>query len=175
VSRASLRETYSDIGQTAIFTLEFHIPFFALRREKTFDRRAGSRQSTESLSQSSLREGSLLPFGNNNIDDRMYYYEASNSLLVTGPDEWMWTSYCFADTYYNSERGDVEDFETADAKVKDAASDRHSSLGFPVWDPRQYYLMILSRRLMQATNEWSNLVSVLEVRLTAFVREFRAS
>ena len=158
-----------------MFALEFHIPFFALRRERTFDRRAGSGEASRTHSQASLRKGSLLPFGDRNIDDQMYYYEASVSLLVSGPDEWVWTSYCFVDTYYNNERETMEDFENEDGKDTDARSGRHSFFKSPVWDPRQYYLAVLSRRLMQVTNEWSNLVSVLDVRLTSFVREFQAS
>ena len=102
----------------------------------------------------------------------MYYYEASISLLVAGPDEWVWTSYCFADTYYNNERGNVEDFENEGTNT---GSGRHLFSNSPVWDPRQYYLTVLSRRLMQAANEWSNLVSVLDVRLLAFVREFQSA
>ena len=46
----------------------------------------------------------------------------------------------------------------------DALTGGEKSIQYPVWNPREYFLSVLSRRLKQVTKEWSNVVESLEDR-----------
>ena len=92
-------------------------------------------------------------------------------MLITGVDEWLWSCHCFVDNYYNSVREKPEDFETGDGKGKDAPTGQYLSLQFPVWNPRQYFLVILARRMMQIASEWTNLTRAFNARLMSYVSD----
>lgn len=92
-------------------------------------------------------------------------YEAQVSVLVTGVDEWFWTAYCCAETYFGSEEPVNYYYENH----LDAPSGGEISSQLPVWNPREYFLSILSRRLKQVTKEWSNVVEAVEQCLKGYV------
>ena len=94
-----------------------------------------------------------------------YLYEAQISLLITGVDEWFWTTYFCAETHFGSE----ESIQYYHENKLDALTGGEKSLLYPVWNPREYYLSILSRRLKQVTKEWSTVVESLEDRLRIHV------
>ena len=88
-------------------------------------------------------------------------------MLVTGFDEWFWTAYCCAETYFGSE----ESIQYYTDNQLDALTGGEKSMLYPVWNPREYFLSILSRRLKQVTKEWSNVVETLQDRLRLHVSE----
>ena len=88
-------------------------------------------------------------------------------MLVTGVDEWFWTAYFCAETYFGSE----ESIHYYTDNQYDALTGGEKSLLYPVWNPREYFLSILSRRLKQVTKEWSNVVETLQDRLRLHVSE----
>ena len=90
-----------------------------------------------------------------------YLYEAQISLLVTGVDEWYWTAYCCTEVYFSSE----EKMQYYHDHGLDAPSGGERPAHSPVWNPREYFLFILSRRFRQVTKEYQNLVVALEERL----------
>ncbi|KAL8822470.1 MAG: hypothetical protein Q9191_006796 [Dirinaria sp. TL-2023a] len=143
------RQPISDFG----FALEFHLPYYALRHgvSRRFDLR-GLRRSYK--------------FRSGLVDENLheYLYEAQVSLLVTGSDEWFWTAYCCAETYFGSE----ESAKYYHEKRLDAPSGGEISSRLPVWNPREYFLSILSRRLKQVTKEWNNTVKAVEQCLKAY-------
>lgn len=93
-------------------------------------------------------------------------HEAQISFLVAGIDEWYWTAYCCVDKYFGSE----ETIQSYLDKQLDAPIGGYGRLTeFPVWNPREYFLIVLSRRIRQVTREWSSLVVTLEERLQSYV------
>ena len=89
-------------------------------------------------------------------------------MVVIGYDEWHWTAYCCADTYFGSE----ETIQLYHERGLDAPSGGARPTHYPVWNPREYFLFILSRRTKQVTKEWGNVVNTLEDRLRYYVRTY---
>ena len=140
------------------FVLEFHIPFLAVRE------------------QSDLHDGRLLrksydlPEWLDTGRPTAKFHESQLSLLVYGPDEWLWTAYCFVDTFYGSEVS-PEEYLTAHEGAADAPSGGEILLEDPIWNPREYFLFVLARRMRQVEREWSNLVAAINARLSTYVRQ----
>jgi len=114
-----------------------------------------------------LRSSRPLPLPRNEDEKEDLYYEFQLSVLVTGVDEWLWTSYCCVDTYYGCEPDRRAYLE--DAHPAEPASGGSASLDFPIWNPREYYLVVLSRRISQATREWVSLIEAFEERMITYV------
>ena len=130
--------------------MEFHLPYYALRQS----------QHQQVDPWGIRRGGKFIPERSvHGVQD--WFYEAQISVLVTGIDEWFWTVYCFVDTYFGSE-------ETVDyyhERGLDALTGGEKASHYPAWNPRGYFLQLLSLRLKQATQEWSNVVDALDDRL----------
>lgn len=107
-----------------------------------------------------------LPRPNSN-EDKDFYYEAQISVLVTGVDEFLWTSICCVDTFFGCETG-RKDYLEDDAPVEPATGGS-SPLRYPMWNPREFFLVVLSRRIARATREWSTLIEAFEERMNAYV------
>src|SRR5579871_4683762 len=121
------------------------MPYFALRQgKKIVDIREGKE----------LRKGRPLPLHreNNCIQKLDFYYEAQISVLVTGVDEWLWTTYCCVDAYFGCETGRKE---YLDDPPMEPATLGSSTLFFPKWNPREFFLLVLSQRITHATKEWT--------------------
>ena len=141
------------------FALEFHLPYYALRQDRAL----------QADSRGLRRSGYFIP----NLDgpqNHEYLYEAQLSLLVTGVDEWFWTAYCCAETYFGSE----ESIQYYSDNELDALTGGEKSMLYPVWNPREYFLSVLSRRLKQVTKEWIIVVDTLQDRLRLHVSEIVA-
>lgn len=137
--------------------MEFHLPYYALRRGAM----------TDADSRGLRRCGRFNPIGTNTGDPE-YLYEAHISVLVTGPDEWFWTALCCVETYFDSRESCQRYYDQG----FDAPTGAAQPMEFPVWNPRQYYLLILSRRMGQITKEWANIVNTFDKRLQYYVRMF---
>jgi len=98
----------------------------------------------------------------------LYYYEAQTSVLVTGLDEYFWTVYCIVETYYGSEEKEWTYLTAKDPL--DPPTGGAKWLKLPHWNPREYYLRIVSQRIDQATQEWKALIEAFDERMTAYVR-----
>ena len=135
--------------------MEFHFPYYALRESPTCiaDSRA-------------LRRCAVFP-GKYSAGAQTHEYlcEAQVSVLVTGIDEWFWTAYCCVDKYFGSE----ETVQNYYDKGLDALSGGERWLRLPIWNPREYFLFILSCRFQQATKEWTIVVRALEASLRSQV------
>lgn len=121
-----------------------------------------------SMKLDSSRELPLSPNAASRGGDAIYYHEAQLSLLIFGVDEWLWTAYCCPDTYFGSEKYAEEDFD--DGNGADPNAGGAVMIEQPVWNPREYYLMLLQRRMSQATHEWTELVNAFTERMDQFVR-----
>lgn len=145
------------------FELQFHMPFLSLRRRSSQNPQDDKRK----LGRRSLRAFRKLPLARDKAEEEYYYYEAHTSFLVTGVDEWFWTLYCCVDTYFGSE----PEYRTyLDGQYgSDPATGGFLWLKFPRWNPREYFLVVLSRRMMQATREWRALIDAFEERMEEYV------
>ncbi len=119
-----------------------------------------------------LRSHHLLPLPRllSEAVDPGHYYEAQLSLIVTGVDEWLWTAYCCVDTYFGAENDWQSYPERADFGY-DGPTGGWAWQKYPYWNPREYYLTVLARRMLQATAEWQALVDTFEERLITYVRD----
>lgn len=141
------------------FALEFHLPYYALRRSPI------PQEDARGL----RRCGSFIPSRENpNASD--YIYEAQVSVLVIGVDEWFWTAYCCTDTHFGSE----ETVQYYHEHSLDAPTGGEKSTIYPIWNPREYFLLILSCRVKQIRKEWSNIMDALEDRLQYHVKHIRS-
>ncbi len=95
----------------------------------------------------------------------LFYYDAQTSLLITGVDEWNWTAYCCVDTFFDNEQDPVWYLQTE----YDGPSGGSRAQSQPAWNPREYFLIVFSRRLRQVSREWKNITDVLNARLDTFV------
>jgi hypothetical protein len=135
--------------------MEFHFPYYALRESATCitDPR-------------NVRRCTVFPGKySRRTQSKEYLCEAQVSVLVTGIDEWFWTAYCCVDKYFGSE----ETLQHYYDGNLDAPSGGERWLDFPIWNPREYFLFILSRRFRQATKEWAIVVRALEESLRSQV------
>jgi hypothetical protein len=154
--------------------LEFHMPFYALRgADYSSDARdkAPNFMSKTRAHSGKLRASQVLPLEFSSEEGKLYYHEAQISFLIYGVDEWFWTAYFFEDDYFkfNSKDSREKDWSGPDNRGIDAPIGREHSLKHPVWNPRQYFLIVLSRRTTQITKEWRNLISAFEERMTEYV------
>ena len=130
------------------------MPYLALRQSpKTPDRRG-------------LRKSHQLPLSSPGVKDA-YFYEAQISFILTGIDERLYTAICLADTFFGSE--DFRDSYTSQTSALDAPSGGGHWLKFPVWNPRQYFLTVLAKRISQVRGEWMNLIDHFMARLDDYV------
>ena len=154
--------TGSRLQSVHLFTLSrilgslWNFPYYALRQDVTL--KADSRGLR--------RSGYFIP-SLEGPQNNEYLYEAQLSLLVTGVDEWFWTAYCCAETYFGSE----ESIQYYSDNQLDALTGGEKSMLYPVWNPREYFLSILWRRLKQVTKEWVNVVETLQDRLRLHVSD----
>ncbi|KAJ5759384.1 tumor suppressor protein LOH1CR12 [Penicillium odoratum] len=128
-------------NNTRGFTLEFHLPHYALRKNNQ-PLRDGRK----------LRKHRLFRLlGQDAI------YEAQLSLIVFGVDEFFWTAYFCEDAYLRANNPIAEYLQD---EVDGPSSGLRMSQ-FPIWDPRYYFLSILVIRTSQITMEWAVLMEII--------------
>ena len=135
------------------FSLGFHLSYVALREGAALSDLRGVRQSYSMIK----------PLGDS--ADELFYYDAQISFLITGVDESQWTAYCIIDTYMGSN----EDTESYFIRKEDGPSGGAREESRPCWNPREYFLIVLSERITQITREWGNVTSTLMERLDTYV------
>lgn len=136
------------------FSLGFHLSYVALREGAMHSDPRGVRQPYSMIK----------PMGDSSADE-LFYYDAQISFLITGVDEGQWTAYCIIDTFMGSN----EDTEAYLLQKADGPSGGARKESQPCWNPREYFLIVLSQRIKQITREWGNVTSTLMERLDAYV------
>ena len=96
----------------------------------------------------------------------VFLHEAHVSCVVAGTDESRWVAYCFLDTYFE-EDGVREDVTSYHERRKGGENPDPLTYGYldadhPPWDPRQYFLIVLSIQLRVTGREWERLVQEVE-------------
>lgn len=143
-----------------MFNFEFHIPHFALRRGPRIE-------DARRFDGHPLRKSVQLPLYRNKHEKLDHYYEVQLSLLVTGVDDWLWTSFCCVDTYHGSEPTKHEYLDGAFPTEPATAGSK--SLEYPIWCPRDFFLIVLDRRMMQAVTEFKALIDAFDQRMISYV------
>lgn len=82
----------------------------------------------------------------------------------------MWNLYCLVETHFEDSH-DPADLDWYVTTMRDAPSGGGVPYNMPIWNPREYFLLVLCRRMGQATLEWQNLVETLDQRLKDLVNQ----
>ncbi|KAF2009131.1 hypothetical protein BU24DRAFT_91180 [Aaosphaeria arxii CBS 175.79] len=150
-----LFRTHFRVSMSGVYTIEFHIPYLALREGSPMqdDRRQGPHHCPAHKRLPLPRPG----------DQEAYYYEAQTSFLLTGIDERMYTVVCAVDTFFEREQNKNRQLNKTSSL--DAPSGGSLWLEYPVWNPRQYALVVQAQRMLQAREEWTTLINYFVERL----------
>ncbi|KAF2178428.1 hypothetical protein K469DRAFT_754507 [Zopfia rhizophila CBS 207.26] len=153
--QTSMRVKISDRDYT-VFQMDFHMPFCALRRgrpEEYF--RDGVKPRRK------WRDISFLANG-------MGIHEAQISFTICGPAESRWVAYAFVDTDFDEDKEmGADEFDYTSMLADQIASDGEVDANRPIFNPREYYLLIVSIRLKQVVKEWAGLVQIVEKGIEA--------
>ncbi|KAJ5711067.1 tumor suppressor protein LOH1CR12 [Penicillium malachiteum] len=123
------------------FTLEFHLPHYALRRD--------DHQLQDSRR---IRKHRLF-----RLSGQDAIYDVQLSLIVYGVDDFFWTA-CFCEDVYFRASNPINGYLQDEV---DGPSSGLRMTRFPIWDPRYYFLSILVIRMSQITMEWAVLMEVI--------------
>jgi hypothetical protein len=142
--------------------MEFHLPFFALR--KTPPPNSSPRAHGKRLRE--MKDLSFLKGQNTGPEDQENYciYPAQISCVVWGLDEWQWAAYAFVDTEHNDDSDD-----SAEGINEDPIAACGLDASRPIWKPRQYFLKVFEVRAKQARQEWDHLVRRLVLDIDEYV------
>lgn len=156
--------------------MEFHLPFFALRKAPPpggSPGKVGGKRPREPKDISFLKENN-----DEGAEQDIYrLYPAQTSCLVQGSDEWQWVAYAFLDTEHDEE--DNSDDRTADRddwpEVTFAKSIIEGLIACghhaeqTIWQPRQYFLKTFEIRIKGVWQEWDQLIYQLVANTRAYV------
>jgi hypothetical protein len=107
---------------------------------------------------------SFLKIQTPNSQDRRKYgiYEAQISFVICGPDETRWVAYAFVDTDFGGEDMGDEPSSCDGIGWDPIATEGKLDANLPIWDPREYFLIIFEIRIAQVRKEWEYLVRTVE-------------
>lgn len=136
--------------------------------------RRGPLQGTKdprTISGKCLRKSEALPLGSVSLDQEdLYYHQAQTSSLSWGADEWFWTELFLVDTYFGSEENHRTYFtDCNEGDGLDPPLGGRGSMVTPRFDPREYFLLKVDRRIEQVATEYSALVETFDKRMEAYV------
>src|SRR6201999_3345192 len=135
-----------------MFHMAFHLPHFAWRPSLRRDHRLCGE---EPLRQT--RDVSFLDW--KNAERSGYLHEVQTSFVLAGWNDYLWTSYCFDDVYFEAWKD--REFLFSGRKGILTPGNRTDPIrrGRPIADdafqnPREYFLAVLRIRVMHVRNEW---------------------
>ncbi|KAF0324800.1 hypothetical protein GQ607_007971 [Colletotrichum asianum] len=159
------------------FTLEFHLPFFALREQLRVpddNRKRPDGSPCRKTLDLSFLTGIINSTGSTNVS--YYLHEAQTSLLIVGNNNTVWTAYLFTDTYHNGRPGETnhEDLSFFQQPLEenelfyDPLTMGQHDANVPIWDPREYFCLIVRIRLGLIKEEWAYIFSFFAEKIGAF-------
>ncbi|CAJ0553170.1 Ff.00g116820.m01.CDS01 [Fusarium sp. VM40] len=150
------------------FTFSFSFPFYSLQCGKKAP--ADHRRKTDGTPLRKVQKLITHPMD----DQEDYLYESQISVLVTGINSRVWTSYCLLDTYYKQKSTSRSPDEYDDAKAL-LHGFRDNSLGIvdplpciPILDPGEYFLQALEGQVRMLLQEWNHTTEILYCRFRAY-------
>ncbi|RFU29722.1 hypothetical protein B7463_g6595, partial [Scytalidium lignicola] len=153
--QASMRIKVPATGFT-IFQLEFHIPYFVLKTSPSnATMHSNPRRGSRDISSLETNRDTSQEPKNNRL------YEAQISFVICGSDNRCWVGYAFADTYFG--HNDLKEctFSYDGLHEDPIASDGELDLNLPIWDPREYFLIIVKIRMAQVLKEWELVINTV--------------
>ena len=138
------------------FEFEFHLSYVALRHVGAGKDPRGLRDHITMIEPLDATVGS---------QQDLICYDAATSCVVFGKNDSNWKSYCNVETWFDSEHDVQAYLDTG----RDGPSGGARLASEPCWNPREYFLLVLCRRLMQLGMEWGHLSTVLMERLNTYV------
>jgi hypothetical protein len=160
----------------AMFQLAFHLPYYVWRDSKNKCACEDPRRDENARPLRKTRDVSFLDWTNTRPSS--FLYEAQISCLVAGTDESRWIAYGFVDTYFEAVDEGKETVQSYDEDGQDeddegmcadpltygtCAADK------PIWNPREYFLVVLQTRLRQVKSEWQNVVAKMQGSVREYV------
>jgi hypothetical protein len=147
------------------------MPYHAMRRGPIDDTKDPRR-----ISGIRLRKSEPLPLRSDSRDQEdLYYHEAQTSSLSWGPDETFWSELFLVDTYFGSEKNRETYLDTPRNGSPGDGSDPplggRGSMKVPMFDPREYFLMKVDRRIEQVATEYGALVETFNKRMEEYVSD----
>jgi hypothetical protein len=98
--------------------------------------------------------------------------EAHISFVICGSDDHRWVAYGFDDTDFEGEDLDDKICPCEGFRPDPFSSDGEVDADIPIWNPREYFVMILDNRMAQALTEWESLVRAVERSIKEYVCVF---
>jgi hypothetical protein len=121
-----------------------------------------------------LRKSGSLPLQSESRDQEdLYYHEAQTPSLSWGPDDTFWSEIFLVDTYFGSEKRLETYLDTPTNGNPGDGSDPplggRGSMELPMFDPREYFLLKVDRRIEQVATEYGALVETFNKRMEEYV------
>jgi len=158
--------------------MEFHLPFFALRKSGKADDQLpsphGKRLRDDWEEITLLTRDEVSP----QAQESYRLHKVQISCVVHGFDEWQWSAYAFEDTKHeNYELDEVIDRQLDSEIIFDDDDEDPIALLLdynkrPIWKPREYFLKAFENQIRRFCAEWNALVCKLEEDRTEYVRVF---
>jgi hypothetical protein len=141
------------------YQLEFHIPYFAMRRFRPSQESTGRKTRTHrGWMNISFLETKRVDSGLGLICG---IHQAQISVTICGTDNSRWTAFCFEDRHFD-EDGELGDDEHTEIHQSDQVARGAFGAENTIWDPREYFIRVLLIRMRQVHREWLNLVRFVE-------------
>ncbi|KAH7401887.1 hypothetical protein DE146DRAFT_444864 [Phaeosphaeria sp. MPI-PUGE-AT-0046c] len=141
------------------FQLEFHIPYFAMRRsqpERDFAQRK-KRTHRGWMNLSFLDSKDADP----EADGICGIHQAHIAVTIGGTANTRWYVYCFEDRHFDEDGQLGQDEQTAVHQSDQIARGEFGAEN-PIWDPREYFFVVFLIRMKQVQKEWEELVRFIE-------------
>jgi hypothetical protein len=151
--KATISEGYSS------FHLEFHIPYFALRRSRLDHTFAQRKRRTH---RGWMNVGFLNTRDIGTEEDGIWgIHQAQISVTLCGTDNSRWIAYCFEDRHFD-EDAELGPDEHTDIHQSDQIANGEFGAEDTIWDSREYFLRVLFVRMHQVHKEWGELLRAIE-------------
>lgn len=93
-------------------------------------------------------------------------YPAQISFTVCGTSVKQYVAYGFEDAEFDADREFGENEFSYDERHADQMTKGEEDANRPIWDPREYFLLVLSHRIRQVRLEWEGLILTVELAFT---------
>jgi hypothetical protein len=140
------------------YKLDIHLPFFAMRTQKVHPKRMNIKPHREWVDLSFVAQ--VLPETAN--IDVLGLYPAQISFTICGTNNKQYIAYGFEDAEFDEDREFGEDEFSLDGFHADQMTKGEEDANRPIWDPREYYLLVLKHRVRQVREEWERVVLTLD-------------
>ncbi|KAH8693435.1 hypothetical protein GQ44DRAFT_733889 [Phaeosphaeriaceae sp. PMI808] len=145
------------------FEMDFHLPFFALRKRK-----AEPWYPEEDVYVKPHRECEDISFLISNESTKpdkniLYIHKPHFAFTICGVSDCRWVAYAFVDTDFDPNKA-VHNFNFDYNTINEdqIAADGGVNANHPFFNPQEYFLFIVSTRLRQAVDEWKRLIGEIE-------------